>query len=602
MGEHMFSRILFVDSEAAALARITRAIERTGLYEADAFVTGQAALEHAALHPPDLAVIALNLGDMPPVALAMRLREMRPGLPIVLRATTEPDAETMRLVSPQGVVRGNYAAREVLPLLEYALTEGQSLATQSFLAPEPAMPDSTAKIEANFGEALAPLEQKPPDIPDDFDRLVDTLRTSGEKPSLLKRGESLAGPPETQPATPLEESPPADDSFYRLAAEEPPLPGLEDTGTISDLIAVASAATPQERAGVIDIPEEMIEDTPSTVLADTTELVTSPAPPDRAGPGLLPHLPAARTRPVGQEAEPASADVRAAALALELTQHTLESAAQASVLIQQGQVIAVAGQLPPEEVRQLVAVIDWQAVLAEGTTKIKFATLPESRVNYMIVAAPTVEDMVLMTVYPENMHLRTIRQQTRAIVEALARAAETPLQEQPSAAAQEAVPPPEPPPAPQSSAATPEPPAPPRDEAPQPARTPAGPHPQPQASKLETLACAWILRNPTGELDPDTIRALAATLNGVLADRNWTAGQVEIQPDYVSVVLSVPAEEALSRVIQTLMGETARCVAALRPELGPAADVWADAYYVVTPGRPLTALEVAQFISYQRQT
>lgn len=594
----MFSRILFVDSEAAALARITRAIERTGLYEADAFVTAQAALEHAALHPPDLAVIALNLGDMPPVALAMRLREMRPGLPIVLRMTTELDAETMRLVSPQAIVRGNYAAREVLPLLEYALTEGQSLATQSFIIPEPAMPDSTARIETDFGEILASPKQQSPGEQNDFERLVDSLRAPEEKPSLLKRGESLAGPPGGQSITPVEESSPADDSFYRLAAEEPPLPGLEDTGTISDLIAVASAATSQDRAGVIDIPEEMIEDTPSTALADTAELAISAAPPDRVGPAPLPHRPATRTRPIGQEAEPASADVRAAALALELTQHTLESAAQASVLVQQGQVIAMAGQLPPEEVRRLVEIIDWQAVLAEGTTKIKFATLPESRVNYMIVAAPTVEDMVLMTVYPENIHLRAIRQQTRAIVEALARAAQMLPQDQPSAAA----PPPEPPPAPQPAAAAPEPPAPAREEASQPARTPAGPRPQAQASKLETLACAWILRDPTGELDPDTIRALAATLNGVLADRNWTAGQVEIQPDYVSVVLSVPVEEALSRVIQTLMGETARCVAALRPELGSAGDIWADAYYVVTPGRPLTALEVAQFISYQRQT
>ncbi|NPV66438.1 MAG: hypothetical protein HPY64_04755 [Anaerolineae bacterium] len=566
----MFSRILFVDSEAAALARITRAIERTGLYEADAFVTGQAALEHAALHPPDLAVIALNLGDMPPVALAMRLREIRPGLPIVLRAATEPDTETMRLLSPQGVVRGNYAAREVLPLLEYALTEGQSLATR-----------------------------------------VDSLRTPGEKPSLLKRSESLAGPPGGQPVTPVEEPPLADDSFLRLAAEEPPLPGLEDSGTISDLIAVASAATPQDHAGVIDIPEEMIEETPSTALADTAELVASTASPDRAGPAPLPHLPAARTRPVRPGAEPTSADIRAAALALELTQHTLESAAQASVLIQQGQVIAVAGQLPPEEVRRLVEVIDWQTVLAEGTTKIKFATLPESRANYMVVAAPTVEDMVLMTVYPENMHLRTIRQQTRAIVEALSRTAHIPPEEQTPSASGAAEPeiaapmpeaPPAQSPAPVPPSAAPESPPAPGENAPRPARTVADARRPAETSKQETYACAWILRDPAGELDPDTIRALATTLNGVLAGRSWTSEQVEVQPDYVSIVLSIPAEEALSRVIQTLMGETARCVAALRPELGSAADIWADAYYMVTPGRPLTAQEVTQFISYQRQT
>jgi len=597
----MFSRVLFIDSDAAALARITRSIERTGRYEADAFVTGQAALEHAEAHPPDLAVIALNVGDMPPAALALRLREIRPGLPIVLRAPTEPDAEIIRLLNPQGIVRGAYTTREMLPLFESALAGEMALPTSPFAEPEQPVPAGGSEDAAALDEILAPLEQPPiPAEHNDFERLVESMRTPEEKVPLPRRREMLAGWTADQPAeeaaTPRPEPLPAEDSFFRLAAEEPSLPGLEDTGTVSDLIAVTGAETHRDEAGVINIPEEMIAAVPPLPLPGTEKIAAGPEP----APAPLPHLPAARTRPVGDEAEPAGADAHAAALALELTQSTLGSAVQASVLIRQGEVIAVAGQMPAGDVRRLAEMIDWQAVLAEGTTKIKFATLPESHLNYMVVAAPTIDDLVLLTVFPEHMHLRTIRQQTRAIVDALTRTSGPPEPEAPAPAAPIAEPPPAAPATPEIEAAasvpSPEPAA-----APRPARAPAGARKEQAVAKQESYACAWILRDPTLELDPAAINALAASLDNILSDHAWPAGQVDIQPDYVSAVLTVPAEETPSHVIQTLMRETARQVTALRPDLGPAETLWADAYYVVAPGRALTAQEVARFISYQRQ-
>ncbi len=83
----MITRVLFIDSDANAVARIQDALERTGDYEAAVFSTGQAALEYAAQHPPMVAVIALNLRDITVPTLVVQLRRLQPDLPLIIRAT-----------------------------------------------------------------------------------------------------------------------------------------------------------------------------------------------------------------------------------------------------------------------------------------------------------------------------------------------------------------------------------------------------------------------------------------------------------------------------------------------------------------------------------
>jgi REP element-mobilizing transposase RayT len=95
---------------------------------------------------------------------------------------------------------------------------------------------------------------------------------------------------------------------------------------------------------------------------------------------------------------------------------------------------------------------------------------------------------------------------------------------------------------------------------------------------------------------------MSAWLEEIVAAQHWLADQIDVQPDYVSAVIGVPPAEAPSQVVQRLMNETAQRALAAYPDLAPeAAALWADAYYVVAPGRPLTGEEISRFVSFQRQ-
>lgn len=699
----MITSVLFVDSDAEALARIKAAIEQAGDYEAKVFVTGKAALEYASRHPPALAVISLNVTDISPVVLAETLRHIRPGLPLLLRVPDEADEQDTGAIGPNAVVRGPYTARTLLPLLEEASRSGPSqegeIATAAAEPPEEGLPsaappeqedaqeehdtrsvptvDSPAMRQylatadphddaATFGEVLESLEPDMADQQDDtFKALVDSLRAPVEKTSLPERqrrplarlSERATAPDEDNTPPPTEAPAESEDVFARLAAEEPPLPALEDTGTVRDLMGIANPNfTAEPPPDGVDIPDDMFPDASELPLSEAErellrELAAAGPPkaesrqqgretqelPDEK---LIPMPEPLKNRletgdPVPQEL-PGSSSVAprpeasgpqdapegqtdAATLAVQLTQHTLESLAQATMLLRDGKIVASAGALPEDDVEALAAMIDCAAVLQDGGIKMRFLSLPQTRTNYMVVSTPTVEDMVLAMVFTEDVHLRNVRQQTREMLQALMVAArqeeETPpagpedtasLQAAPAADAETGV---EAAPEPAQAEGAP-PPAGEAADQPAQAQEAAAPgnHEAAKAAPAvdpETLvkyACVWLLRDPQAALDSELIQALPDWLEASITARQWLAEQVDVQPTYISVVVSIPPGEAPSEIVQALMTETAERILTARPILAAgASELWADAYYVVAPGRPLSQDEIEDFISYQRK-
>ncbi len=645
----MITRVLFVDSDARALARIKVALEQAGPYEASVFVTGRAALEHAADQPPAIAIIALNVTDIPPTVLASRLRTIVPGLPILLRAPADTDRQILQTIDAQGMVEGGYTVRNLIPQVNtLARSDEAPPAAQPGLPPRAARPpappppapepapaaafDSGTPVlrghpdddMSTFDEVLRAIEpDQPPAADDSFRQLVESMRAPAPPAPLPHRREKLASwatgddsmPPDVELS--VAGVPGAEDVlFQRIRAEEPPMPDLEDSGTVSDLIAVTDFNAHRSEAPVVAIPEEMIA---------AEEALPELLPSEEEQRALL-HAISALDEPASVEAEiewrapfpaepPASAPTggdSAAALALQLTQQTLQSAAQASVLVRDGSIVAAAGELDARALAALVAMADCETVLAEQVTRIKLIALPEQHLSYLVVAAPTVDRMALLTIFPEHMQIGKIRHQARAILAALAEAEEAELARIAQAAAQQAARqeaertarPATPPATPASSAAITQehaaviPPT--AAEAPEEERSPAAPAEIDRAG-LVSYACVWIVRNPDDTLDPDLMQALREWLPRIAAERRWVVEYLDIQPDYVSAVIGVSPEDMPGAVATALMTGTAQHIVQARPERSPAETLWADAYYVVTPGRPLTGQEIGRFISYQRQ-
>ncbi len=683
----MITRVLFIDSDAEALARIKQALEAAGDYEAKVFVTGEAALEYAALNPPTVAVVSLNVQDIAPASLAERLRAIRPGLVLLLRAPTETSEQVIAALNPEGVLHGSYSARVLLPLMEDALHPESMDAAD---APPGVSPGIRYLDEdaAAFGEILGSIEPDahPQEEDDTFDALVNSMRAPDDKPSLPQRQRlanwARAAQAEAEAEQAAEQEKPTteeEELFQKLAAEEPPMPTLEDSGTVRDLIAITDFKE-QSDSDSVEIPDEMIrafseisdvEDMSfgeveqdlleALAAADLPDGSTTPSP-DMIEPEdrqLIPmpdeirdQIETGSTRPVDMlmpestatpppddpEAGQAAArtgdhaeNAEAAALALQLTQHTLESSAQATLLMRHESVIASAGGLSDNDITALVEMMDYETVMSGGKIKIKFVSLPESGINFMAVAAPTVDDMVLVMIFTENMHLRGIRQQAKTLTDALLASyqeAEAPADQADDLAYET----PAPDPSEQVLAVTHEP-----DDtghgitgtmaseggdgpalATQAEDAQGGTDDEREAAESEPLldpatlvkyACAWILSDPEAELDDDLVDALTVWLDTIITSHHWLPEQIDVQPDYISVVISVAPGETPSQVVETLMDETARRVLAARPELGangdpagePYTTLWADAYYVVAPGRPLTNEELSNFISYQRE-
>lgn len=638
----MITHVLFIDSDSGAMTRIKDALEKAGNFEASVFTTGLAALEHAEKNPPSLAVVSLNVQDVPPDELVAGLRDLYATIPVLLRAPDEADPQLIDRLKPQGVLYGNYTTRVLIPMIEEALTAGLT-------APEPAQADPGSTPEggdslltgahagddlAEFGEVLKAIEPGlQTEEQDTFKALVESLRTPVEKPSLLKRSKSKPRWAESE----AEAAPSGKDHlFEKLASEEPPFPTLEDSGTVRDLISMADPAFEQTPPGTaVDVPDELIGGPGDQPLGDAEQHLLQALAEASAAPEASPSQPApASAVPLRAEAAPRTDDLvrtDAAALAVELTQHVVGSTAQAIILLKDNAVITAAGSLSQPDIATLAEAIDCRTVNSRGGTQIKFVALRTTNTNYMVVAVPTLDEMVLVLVSAENTHLGTIRQEALGLAAAL-RNPPPPAAPKALAPAQE---PPEPgffreTPAPEVSEAFVVMAAEPEDTAdygatgriiqaegedaePLPTeaehveqrvaetREAAESAPQLDPATLVKYACAWLLRDPAAELDEDLLHALPIWLDQVIGHQHWLPEQTEAQPDYISVVVSVPPATVPSDVVAILKQEIGQRILAARPDLAESIGaLWADAYYAVAPGRPLSGEEISRFISYQR--
>ncbi len=647
----MITHVLFIDSDSSAMTRVKDALEKAGNFEASVFTTGLAALEHAEKNPPSVVVVSLNVQDVSPDELVTGLRGLYAALPVLLRAPDDADPLLIDRLKPQGVLYGSYSTRVLVPMIEEALT-----ADLAAPAPEQAGPDVVADDHesllagappsddlAEFGEVLKAIEPGlQAEEQDTFKTLVESLRAPVEKPSLLKRSKSKSrwADPEAEAsaAPPAEAAPPASDHlFEKLAAEEPPFPTLEDSGTVRDLISMTDPEFEQTPPGTaVDVPDEMIgglHDQPLGVaeqelLQALADASAEPRPESRR-PAVDGEASKKRTPPfVVDEVTPFRKD--AATLALELTQHVVGSTAQAIILLKDNAVVTAAGSLNEQDIAVLAEAIDCRTVNSRSGTQIKFVALRTTNTNYMVVAVPTLDEMVLVLVSAENTHLGTIRQEALGLAAALRNPPQPISPKVPEPAPE----PPEPgffreTPAPEASEAFMVMAAEPddttdygvtgriqaegEDAEPLPteaehveqrvAETREAPESAPQLdpATLVKYACAWLLRDPAAELDEELIHALPVWLDQVISLQHWLPEQTEAQPDYISVVVNVPPATVPSDIVAILKQAIGQRILAARPELAASIDqLWADAYYAIAPGRPLSGEEISRFISYQR--
>ena len=658
----MTVKVLIIDPDISFTVPVKRALEISGNYKVDVFATGRPALEVLQRDPHDVAILDFGVDDMDMPSLIQAIRDIQPWIFVLVTPRTSVQIEQVPSLDVQGSITKPYFARQIGPVIrEAALARARYTRSQ----PEPpAMTEPDASTEPSiqpddtFRRVVATLhtEDRPSDeppvppiealpIPDDatLRELVSGIPRSappGPTPPPAMRPESLPEPPP--------EPPPAQPDVTTLAAialevaDDATVPLEHISRALSDR---AESLPPETRPTIQPLPAWVPEIAPdeSTLVGNAlpAEAADGPAAAPAAAPaaesdapetggeqaldaemaetfaGLLPpeersptegaaEMPSQPTVPPADR--PAESAAALASLALDLTQLTVESAAQSSVLSRDGELIAKTGALSVRDVKALLEEIAhiWQA--SEPTppagsgapprpARFRYVQLPGGG-DYLMYSARTVEDMILTMLFPGDIPLKLIRRQAAQLLEALERVPEAETAESAPAAESEAattLP---------SRPTEPHPPAGLREAMGAPEQVAAG---EPVAAEGEaqgptevqapavertSYAFAWLPRQD--ELPGEIVAMLPGWLEAIAAEHGWELDGAEAQPTYITVQIHIPATEAPAAAVHALMHETA-----LRSE---DAALWADPSYIVSPARDVTQQEIAAFIEYRRES
>ncbi len=245
------TRILIISPQLNFTIAIKKALEALGGFEVTVTTTGQTALEQLQRAAFNVAIVDATLADIPIADLVLRLRATQPQIAILLGPQTADVERIARDLNLQGVVPIPTTARVLVPIIQDAVRQLFDDLPDTAKSPPIGPQGDTAKIPALGDDELdisRPLPPKEGDNPNKLEFILpdDNAAIRKFRQEVSDMGRQLEG----------EEI--AMDIFRRLAAEEPPMPPLEDSGTLRDFRAVLDTSDPNAVAAMLDKEDEPV--------------------------------------------------------------------------------------------------------------------------------------------------------------------------------------------------------------------------------------------------------------------------------------------------------------------------------------------------------
>lgn len=321
------------------------------------------------------------------------------------------------------------------------------------------------------------------------------------------------------------------------------LPPMESPVEAGETTMPAEPASPAFE----DVAEER-----ETALVDETETSSVPPAADSGATDPQPDDPA-RAPLWSRNSDPALAQ-----LAVTMTQMMTDLTADATVLTRGDQIVAFSGEMPLERFRALRRMIadDWMA--ANSQSRIRFVTLPESGMDYMLYSRGSVAEHTLTMVFSGGRPLRDIRRQGDRMRQALDAA---PAGDAPAAAIEES--------------------------------------PSPSAAEArQPFAFVWLVDDPARLLLKPVAEQLVFWLEVQLNSLSWKIHRLDVHHDFIYLRADVPGNASPDSLVRTVM-ERARLIACSEDAALPR-DLWADAYLVLQPGRDMSERELQRFLQFAR--
>jgi hypothetical protein len=403
-----------------------------------------------------------------------------------------------------------------------------------------------------------------PSTPSGLRKVLESVDLSGEATIAdVVNGKPLIDPP----STPTESAPTPQSTITEAALD------ALDTIPLRDFTLDKFAAQVEQQSG------QMLPEWVRAIPEDDQATLVEPAFVGKA----LQSLP------------PPSTSSEVSQLAATLMQLSMGSAARATLLTRGSDVIAVAGELNTTEAMGIAALIDksWKdGSDAPGSTLVRFVTIP-SFGDFLLFSANSFEGMYLSMLFPAETTLKTIRRQAKQLLDALDN---RPADEQKQWREAPPLSPKDtllsrptglhPPPGLREAISA------------LPAPTPTSPVDSgdlvPVApSAAGPLVDYGVLLLPSGNaFKPDQTQMVGLWLTDAALDQGFQVEEVVTQPTHLTYLLKIPATDAPNQATKRLMEEIA--TRANDPGL------WAEGYYIATPGRPVTPTEISEFMRFQR--
>ncbi len=602
----MALQIVLIESQITVAVNVKQALEQQRLYEVFPFSGAEAALDFVRENTVDYIVVDMQLSDYPPPQLISQLHNIQPDASIIASTSDSTAAGKAIAAGAVGLIDAQYNGRKVLDVLDKLASDRTTNQPKSDTPSRRKKP----KPSTSVFDRLAAEEPPMPGIVQGGTITTYMARVTDEElNNLLASINAVMEVPDEdvllEPPDEDDEDTPAQFIIEDMLDETLPLEYKPFEEYINRLRNdpdtrryTREPAFLEDADDEIDVDEDndSPDDTPAASL-DATQPATgtqSPAkkddkPKERPKPPPPPTLPPENDPSFMQnssaridvwdwgdepkpEPEESPQDAQIAQMAVSLTQASLESTAQATLLTEGETVVAYEGTLSDEDINEIVAAIADQGTdVSTGQARVRFITLSSNGLDYLIFSRRTESDYLLSMVFEGQTSMTEIRQQAKRILQALNN---VPKDDAPVAFTED---------------------APSRGGL----RLETDPDDDVDVGPRTRYTFLWLPRDPRRTLAYATTEAINAGLRVQLVERGWHVDLLEVQEDYVYIVAGIPGDEPPQSLVRNLQQRAARIAAAQNPDLNPDT-LWAESYFVLSPGRELNVQEIQQYINFYR--
>lgn len=244
------TRVLVINQQLTLAVKLKQALESFGGFEVTPFTTADAALDYLRRRPQDVALVDFLLPGSSGVDLVLRIRGVQPDIAIIASPDLPEVSTIAREMGLHGVIDLPTPIRTLIPIIRQAVetvfdnlpdTAAATVIggdTASFMiVPPPTLPEfsSLESVLVKVGVLDPMVGTETLDIGADASEAVEgkTVEFVINDPAGALREQFARTTPDHPLASAAQQ---AVGIFHQLAAEEPPLPTLEESGTVGDLM------------------------------------------------------------------------------------------------------------------------------------------------------------------------------------------------------------------------------------------------------------------------------------------------------------------------------------------------------------------------------